>query len=156
MAYGGLRGGVGFSLVKMVDKKVIPAADMFVTTALMVVMATIWIQGSTIKPLVNLLDVDKAQDEQRNLLEELTDTVLDSVMPGIENILGKTGRHHIRAVWAEFDDKYMMRWFTRCETSLGPLVHKTNRIEGLQLYLSFHLSCSCEACFSAGATTPAR
>ena len=46
MAYGGLRGGVGFSLLKMIDSKVIPAADIFVTTGLMVVMATVWIQGS--------------------------------------------------------------------------------------------------------------
>ena len=45
MAYGGLRGGVGFSLLKMIDSKVIPAADIFVTTGLMVVMATVWIQG---------------------------------------------------------------------------------------------------------------
>ena len=45
MAYGGLRGGVGFSLVKMIKKEVIPVADMFVTTVLMVVMSTVWIQG---------------------------------------------------------------------------------------------------------------
>ena len=49
MAYGGLRGGVGFSLVRMVDRAVVPTANMFVTTLLMVVLATVWIQGSTIK-----------------------------------------------------------------------------------------------------------
>ena len=45
MAYGGLRGGVGFSLVKMIDSEVVPTANMFVTTVLVVVMATVWIQG---------------------------------------------------------------------------------------------------------------
>ena len=45
MAYGGLRGGVGFSLVKMIQREVIPVANMFVTTVLMVVMSTVWIQG---------------------------------------------------------------------------------------------------------------
>ena len=45
MAYGGLRGGVGFSLVKSISKQVLPMADTFVTTVLMLVMATVWIQG---------------------------------------------------------------------------------------------------------------
>ena len=54
MAYGGLRGGVGFSLVKMIKKEVIPVADMFVTTVLMVVMSTVWIQG--FKIFVHILE----------------------------------------------------------------------------------------------------
>ena len=45
MAYGGLRGGVGFSLVKSISKEVLPMADTLVTTVLMLVMATVWIQG---------------------------------------------------------------------------------------------------------------
>ena len=49
MAYGGLRGGVGFSLVKMIDQEVIPTANMFVTTVLIVVMCTVWIQGMKTK-----------------------------------------------------------------------------------------------------------
>ena len=37
MAYGGLRGGVGFSLVKSISAAVLPTADMFVTTVLVLV-----------------------------------------------------------------------------------------------------------------------
>ncbi len=44
MAYGGLRGAVGFSLVEMIDKEVIPPKQMFVTTTLAVVMFTIFFQ----------------------------------------------------------------------------------------------------------------
>jgi len=115
MAYGGLRGGVGFSLVKMVNKEVIPPADMFVTTALMVVMATIWLQGSTIKPLVNLLNVDKATEEQKTLMEELNDSVLDDLMPGMEIILGRNGEHYFRSLLSDFDQNYMMKVFTRSD-----------------------------------------
>ena len=115
MAYGGLRGGVGFSLVKMVNKEIIPPADMFVTTALMVVMATIWLQGSTIKPLVNLLNVDRAKEEHKTLMEELNDTVLDDLMPGIEIILGRNGDHYFRSLFTDFDQNYMMKWFTRSD-----------------------------------------
>ena len=44
MAYGGLRGAVGFSLVDMIDRNVVPLKNMFVTTTLIVVMFTIFFQ----------------------------------------------------------------------------------------------------------------
>jgi len=115
MAYGGLRGGVGFSLVNKINKAVIPSANIFGTTTLMVVMATIWLQGSTIKPLVNLLNVDKAKEEQKSLLEELNDSVIDDLMPGLEIILGRNGKHYFRSLLNDFDENYMMKWFTRSD-----------------------------------------
>ena len=47
MAYGGLRGAVGFSLVDMIDDEKVPLKNMFVTTTLMVVMFTIFFQVYT-------------------------------------------------------------------------------------------------------------
>ena len=54
MAYGGLRGGVGFSLVKMIDREVIPTANLFVTTVLIVVMCSVWIQGRKLTVCMSL------------------------------------------------------------------------------------------------------
>ena len=47
MSYGGLRGAVGFSLVKLIDKSVVPSAGLFVTTTLAVIMSTVFIQVTT-------------------------------------------------------------------------------------------------------------
>ncbi len=44
MAYGGLRGAVGFSLVEMINPDVIPPKQMFVTTTLAVVVFTVFFQ----------------------------------------------------------------------------------------------------------------
>ena len=44
MAYGGLRGAVGFALVTQVDAAIIPCARMFVTTTLAVVVFTVFFQ----------------------------------------------------------------------------------------------------------------
>jgi len=46
MAYGGLRGAVGFSLVEQINRTVIKPKQMFVTTTLAVVMFTIFFQVS--------------------------------------------------------------------------------------------------------------
>ncbi len=48
MAYGGLRGAVGFSLVEMINSEEVPAKSMFVTTTLVVVMFTIFFQVSQV------------------------------------------------------------------------------------------------------------
>ena len=39
--------------------------------------------GSTIKPLVNLLNVDKANEDQSTMMEELHDQFLNNLMPGV-------------------------------------------------------------------------
>jgi NhaP-type Na+/H+ or K+/H+ antiporter len=44
MAYGGLRGAVGFSLVEMINPDIIPPKQMFVTTTLAVVVFTVFFQ----------------------------------------------------------------------------------------------------------------
>ncbi len=141
MAYGGLRGAVGFSLVEMIDKEVIPPKQMFVTTTLAVVMFTIFFQvqctivlptylmcragccqcllliaifqGGTIKFLVNLLDIDKAKDSQRLIAEEVHDTVAEHVMAGIEVISGKRGSQYFGRMLERYDERYLMKWFCK-------------------------------------------
>lgn len=94
MAYGGLRGAVGFSLVEMINSEVIPPKQMFVTTTLAVVVFTVFFQGGTIKFLVNLLDIDKKDESQRLIAEEVNDTVMEHLMAGIEIISGKRGSQY--------------------------------------------------------------
>ena len=46
-AYGGLRGAVAFSLVAMIDAKALPHQPMFLTTTLVVVLFTVFVQVHT-------------------------------------------------------------------------------------------------------------
>jgi len=93
------------------------AADIFVTTALMVVIFTIFIQGGTIKLLVDLLNINKAEDEQKALLEELTDSVIGDLMPGIEVILGKKGHFWLESSFTSLDEKFLLPLLTRQDYS---------------------------------------
>ena len=112
MAYGGLRGAVGFSLVIGIQRQIIPSADMLVSTTLIVVMFTIWLQGGTIKPLVNLLNIDKETDDQRTLMEELNDSMMENVSRGMYHIIGRMGYNHFQNKVDQFDEKYLMNIFS--------------------------------------------
>ena len=61
MSYGGLRGAVGFSLAQILDEDN-PFKEMFLTATIFMVFFTVFIQGGTIKFLVNKLKIKKHEE----------------------------------------------------------------------------------------------
>jgi len=111
MAYGGLRGAVGFSLVSMVSSGAVPAARMFLTTTLAVVMFTVFAQGGTIKFIVDYLHIDRSKNAKKSLCEEINGKLFEHIMTGIEVISGKHGQFYARNRFNHYDKKYLKRWF---------------------------------------------
>lgn len=106
MAYGGLRGAVAFSLVGVLNQENLPKGH-FMTTTLVVIFFTVFIQGSTIKPLVKLLRVRMESTEKLQLYEEITSHVTDHVLAGIEEISGQRGEHYFREKMEQYNSKYL-------------------------------------------------
>lgn len=75
MSYGGLRGAVAFALVLLIDKKHIPLQPMFVTTTIAVIYFTVFLQGITIKPLVKILKVKRADKRKPTMNERIHERV---------------------------------------------------------------------------------
>jgi len=111
MAYGGLRGAVGFSLVTMISQAHVPDAQMFVTTTLAVVMFTVFLQGSTIKFIVNFLNINRKTDDNITLTEEINKKVFEHVMAGVEVISGKRGHFYAQNLFQHYDRKFFKTWF---------------------------------------------
>uniref|UniRef100_A0A0P4W9V2 Cation/H+ exchanger transmembrane domain-containing protein n=1 Tax=Scylla olivacea TaxID=85551 RepID=A0A0P4W9V2_SCYOL len=124
-AYGGLRGAVAFSLVNMLDES-LPPRRIFVTATLAVILSTIFIQGTTVKPLVGLLQIRKHSSGKKNLSEEINDTTMDHIMAGVEEILGQHGDFYLRELIVHYNDRYLRKWFLRstCESKLTRLFEK--------------------------------
>ena len=87
-------------------------------------------KGSTIKPLVDILNVDKAKDEQPTLMEELHSEFLENLMPGIEVIIGRNGKHYFNSLLTDFDEKYLMKWFTR-----GDFASDMTKVRGVKSFI---------------------
>ncbi|KAL4220576.1 hypothetical protein ACF0H5_020974 [Mactra antiquata] len=112
MAYGGLRGAVAFSLVDVLQKENLPKGH-FLTTTLVVIFFTVFVQGSTIKPLVKFLRVRMENEQKLQLSEEINSHVTDHVMAGIEEISGQRGSHYLREVLEHYNQKYLKMWLQR-------------------------------------------
>ena len=111
MAYGGLQGAVGFSLVTMISQSHVPVAQMFVTTTLSMVMFTVFLHGGSIKFFVNFLNIDRKGEDNVTLTEEINKKVFEHVMAGIEIISGKHGHFYAQNVFNYYDKKYLKKWF---------------------------------------------
>jgi NhaP-type Na+/H+ or K+/H+ antiporter len=79
MAYGGLRGAVGFSLVTILPDSE-PLKNMFLTTTIIMIYFTVFIQGGTIKFLVDKLKITKKSNEAKSMSKDVNLKTIDHVM----------------------------------------------------------------------------
>ncbi|XP_014207662.1 sodium/hydrogen exchanger 5-like [Copidosoma floridanum] len=125
MSYGGLRGAVAFALVLLIDDEHIPLQPMFVTTTITVIYFTVFFQGITIKPLVKLLNVKRAEKRKPTMNERIHERIIDHIMAGIEDILGKHGNYHVRDKFKRFDNKYIRPYLVRSYYGAEPKILET-------------------------------
>ncbi|KAF2366006.1 Na+/H+ exchanger [Trinorchestia longiramus] len=125
ISYGGLRGAVAFALVLTIDRGVIPAQPMFVTATIAVVYWTVFVQGITIKPLVQLLGVKKSKTRKLTMNERFHERTMDYLMAGIEDVVGKHGNFYIRDKFKRFNTKYLMPFLVREIESSEPKLLET-------------------------------
>ncbi|KAL6109718.1 slc9a1 [Pungitius sinensis] len=137
VAYGGLRGAIAFSLGFLLEKKHFPMRDMFLTAIITVIFFTVFVQGMTIKPLVELLAVKKKQEAKRTINEEIHTQFLDHLLTGIEDICGHYGHHHWKDKLNRFNKKYVKKCLIADERGREPQLiafyHKMEMKQAIEL-----------------------
>lgn len=100
IAYGGLRGAIAFALAFiLLNDEVVCTADfdgqgngsfvspfphrrLFVTTTIAIVMLTVFVQGTTIRPLLRCLNISIVEEHEVAGFEKLNDRLVDYTMRG--------------------------------------------------------------------------
>uniref|UniRef100_A0AAR2IYS6 Sodium/hydrogen exchanger n=1 Tax=Pygocentrus nattereri TaxID=42514 RepID=A0AAR2IYS6_PYGNA len=130
LAYGGLRGAIAFSLAFLLSSKHFPMKNMFLTAIITVVFFTVFVQGMTIRPLVDLLAVKKKKQTKFTINEEIHTEFLQHVLGGIEAVCGHYGHHHWRDKLDRFNKDYLKRWLIAGARSQEPqLISFYNKLE---------------------------
>ncbi|XP_035476173.2 Na(+)/H(+) exchanger beta-like isoform X1 [Scophthalmus maximus] len=128
VAYGGLRGAIAFSLGFLLTNSQLK--NMFLTAIITVIFFTVFVQGMTIRPLVELLAVKKKKESKRSINEEIHTQFLDHLLTGIEDICGHYGHHHWKDKLNRFNKAYVKRWLIAGERSTEPqLISFYNKME---------------------------
>ncbi|KAM9353249.1 Na(+)/H(+) exchanger beta [Symphorus nematophorus] len=137
IAYGGLRGAIAFSLGFLLKKDHFPMREIFLTAIITVIFFTVFVQGMTIKPLVELLAVKKKQEAKRSINEEIHTQFLDHLLTGIEDICGHYGHHHWKDKLNRFNKKYVKKCLIAGERSKEPQLiafyHKMEMKQAIEL-----------------------
>lgn len=128
VAYGGLRGAIAFSLgFLLTDSKM---KNMFLTAIITVIFFTVFVQGMTIRPLVELLAVKRKKASKGSINEEIHTQFLDHLLTGIEDVCGHYGHHHWKDKLNRFNKKYVKKWLIAGERSTEPqLISFYNKME---------------------------
>jgi len=113
MAYGGLRGAIAFSLVSINSKEDVPAIKTMICTTIVVIYFTCFVQGSTIRPIVEWLRVRLEDSHDKCMFEEVSHRLIDHLVAGIEDITGLKGQHYWLNKGLVFHDKYISKHFIR-------------------------------------------
>uniref|UniRef100_A0A3Q1HCH3 Sodium/hydrogen exchanger n=1 Tax=Anabas testudineus TaxID=64144 RepID=A0A3Q1HCH3_ANATE len=128
VAYGGLRGAIAFSLGFVLTKS--KMKDMFLTAIITVIFFTVFVQGMTIRPLVELLAVKKKKESKESINEEIHTQFLDHLLTGIEDICGHYGHHHWKDKLNRFNKSYVKKWLIVGDRSSEPqLISFYNKME---------------------------
>ena len=123
--YGGMRGGVAFALVLLVDANKVPHAPMFVTTTIAVVFWTSFVQGITIKPLVQMMGVKTMEEKNPTMNERIGVRFMDHAVSAIVGVIGEFDGQRQRNMYRNFDDKYIKPWILRDPALKDPKIIET-------------------------------
>jgi sodium/hydrogen exchanger-like protein 3 len=96
MSYGGIRGAVAFALALILDESKIPRKKEFVTATIAVVFFTVFLQGTTIGPVVKYFKVKRKETEEPTMSAKLTNRLVDHIMSCLEDIAGVAGKNSLR------------------------------------------------------------
>jgi sodium/hydrogen exchanger 2 len=141
MSYSGLRGAVAFALalVRISEEpelehpefsKELKLRQSMLTAVTALVLFTVFVQGTTIKPIVRWLKVRTEQEHKLTMNEAIHSTVLDHITAGMEDILGHVGHNRIREKIRDIDVNYLRRIFERYpEARDEEILHTFKRLQ---------------------------
>nr|CAB3266346.1 sodium/hydrogen exchanger 3-like [Phallusia mammillata] len=138
MAYGGLRGAIAFSLVSLTSPELVPPIKTMICACIVAILFTSFVQGSTIRPFVELLKVRTADKHRKTMFEDVNLRLIEHLMTGIEDVTGHHGHHYWTQRFLRFNAEYLSRWFIRepykCrDLEILETFHRINKREAVDL-----------------------
>ncbi|KAJ8409996.1 hypothetical protein AAFF_G00210370 [Aldrovandia affinis] len=126
LAYGGLRGAISFALVFLLPEN-IGRRNLFITATICVIIFTVFIQGISIRPLIEFMNVRRTNRKLTSINVEVHTRVMEHTVAGIEDLCGQWSHYYWKDKFKKFNDKVIRKILikdSRAESSIVALYKK--------------------------------
>ncbi|XP_026151469.1 sodium/hydrogen exchanger 2 [Mastacembelus armatus] len=126
LAYGGVRGAVSFALAYTLPND-IHCKKLFVTATITIILFTVFLQGISIRPLIEFLNVRRTNRKIDTINVEIHCRLMEHTVAGIEDLCGQWGHFYWKDKFMKFNNRILRRILirdSRAESSIVALYKK--------------------------------
>ncbi|XP_040888735.1 sodium/hydrogen exchanger 2-like [Toxotes jaculatrix] len=128
LAYGGLRGAICFALVFTLPSN-INRRNLFVTASIAIIIFTVFIQGISIRPILEYLNIRKTNKDLNTINVEIHTRVMEHVVCGIEDLCGQWSHYYWKDKFKKFNDRFLRRILLRDNRAESSIVSLYKKLE---------------------------
>uniref|UniRef100_A0A3B3W0M2 Sodium/hydrogen exchanger n=1 Tax=Poecilia latipinna TaxID=48699 RepID=A0A3B3W0M2_9TELE len=126
LAYGGLRGAISFALAFTLPDS-IGRKQLFVTATIAVILFTVFLQGISIRPLTEFINVRRTNRDIESINVEIHSRLMEHTMAGVEDLCGQWSHFYWKDKFMKFNNRVLRRVLirdSRAESSIVALYKK--------------------------------
>ncbi|XP_028250107.1 sodium/hydrogen exchanger 2 isoform X2 [Parambassis ranga] len=126
LAYSGLRGAISFALAYTLPDN-IARRQLFVTATIAIILFTVFLQGISIRPLIELINVRRTHRNLDTINMEIHCRLMEHTIAGIEDLCGQWSHFYWKDKFMKFNNHVLRRILikdSRAESSIVALYKK--------------------------------
>uniref|UniRef100_A0A665WTC7 Sodium/hydrogen exchanger n=1 Tax=Echeneis naucrates TaxID=173247 RepID=A0A665WTC7_ECHNA len=126
LAYGGLRGAISFALAFTLPDT-IGRKPLFVTATIVIILFTVFVQGISIRPLIEFINVRRTNRNLDTINVEIHCRLMEHTIAGIEDLCGQWSHFYWKDKFMKFNNRILRRILirdSRAESSIVALYKK--------------------------------
>uniref|UniRef100_A0A673Y401 Sodium/hydrogen exchanger n=1 Tax=Salmo trutta TaxID=8032 RepID=A0A673Y401_SALTR len=104
LGYGGLRGAISFALVFTLPDT-IGRKKLFITTTICMIMFTVFIQGISIRPLIEFINVRRTNRNLETINVEIHSRLIEHTIAGVEDLCGQWSHYYWKDKFLKFNNR---------------------------------------------------
>ncbi|KAK0142048.1 Sodium/hydrogen exchanger 2 [Merluccius polli] len=135
LSYGGLRGAISFALAYTLPDN-IARRELFITATICIIIFTVFIQGISIRPLIELINVRRTNRNLETINVEVHCRLMEHTVAGIEDLCGQWSHYYWKDKFLKFNNRVLRKILikdSRAESSIVSLYKKLELQNAMEL-----------------------
>uniref|UniRef100_A0A3B1JY51 Sodium/hydrogen exchanger n=2 Tax=Astyanax mexicanus TaxID=7994 RepID=A0A3B1JY51_ASTMX len=128
LSYGGLRGAITFALAYTLPNTII-RKKLFITATIAIIIFTVFIQGISIRPIIELMNVRKTNWKLGTINVEIHTRLMEHITAGVEDLCGQWSHHSLKDKFMRFNNRFIRKILIRDNRPESSIVALYKKLE---------------------------